>query len=513
MLTGITIYNLSVQIESTDRKITETLKRFIKRFYTIVEPPPKEGEPSPITVYAGYLKGMDTYFLTYEQFKHFRYYTTQLGIDLSEAKIVDARDYKSKDEDYIITEGWALRDKQPDIFDFIMERRKGSILIPVNMGVGKTFVSLYTMSKIGKRFGLLVLPKYIEKWIDDFKESHVSTDDEIRVIQGKDMLKDFIQRSKDNDLPWKYYVFSITTLRNFITAFEEDYETCILEYGGDPVSLFSDAGIHSLLIDETHEHFHSVFKILLYANIKLRIGMSATLIATSDKEMAAHNAIYPRDGVFYDKMIKKYIDFYPTIFNIDRNFLKKIRFKVRGGPMKGAYSQNEFENSIMKNKAMLNSYFRMVDEMVEDLYLEHYMEGDRVIIFVSRIKMATIFAKRFQEKYKDKVVKRYVEDDDYQDMLEGDIIVSTVLSLGTSITVPNLRVIVQTVNTRSAKSNLQTAGRLRYLPDRDVKFCWLFAGNIQKHIEYTEERIKIFESRTRKLIPLRSRSGFTPIGK
>ena len=92
-------------------------------------------------------------------------------------------------------------------------------------------------------------------------------------------------------------------------------------------------------------------------------------------------------------------------------------------------------------------------------------------------------------------------------MLTGDIIVTTPGSLGTGIDVPNLRVGIQTVNISATAMNLQNLGRLRKLPDRDVKFCYLYAENIPKQKEYHRRRVDMFTDRARNFVYRRSRVG------
>ena len=97
--------------------------------------------------------------------------------------------------------------------------------------------------------------------------------------------------------------------------------------------------------------------------------------------------------------------------------------------------------------------------------------------------------------YPDFKIRRYCEEDSYEDMLGGDIIVSTVLSAGTGLDIPHLRVCIQTVCISSQVSNIQSLGRLRKLSDRDVKFCYLYANNIGKHKDYHMKRVELFKPR------------------
>ena len=118
------------------------------------------------------------------------------------------------------------------------------------------------------------------------------------------------------------------------------------------------------------------------------------------------------------------------------------------------------------------------------------------MIFVSTVQLATLLTEELQKSYSSEyMVARYCEDDPYENLLESDIIVSTNLSAGTGVDIPNLRVAIQTVSISSQVMNLQSLGRLRKLPGKDVRFCYIYSGNIAKQVEYHKRRIELFKER------------------
>ena len=90
---------------------------------------------------------------------------------------------------------------------------------------------------------------------------------------------------------------------------------------------------------------------------------------------------------------------------------------------------------------------------------------------------------------------RYVEDDPYEHVIESDIRVSTLGSSGTAIDIPGLRCVILTISVRSIQSNEQVMGRLRKLPDRDVKFYAWNAANVPKQVEYQKQRIELLRDK------------------
>ena len=161
-----------------------------------------------------------------------------------------------------------------------------------------------------------------------------------------------------------------------------------------------------------------------------------------------------------------------------------------------AYSHIAFEQSILKRDFLTRGYMRIIKDVLQTYYIDKCEEGDKCLIFVSTVQLATLLTEELQKSYSSEyMVARYCEDDPYENLLESDIIVSTNLSAGTGVDIPNLRVAIQTVSISSQVMNLQSLGRLRKLPGKDVRFCYIYSGNIAKQVEYHKRRIELFKER------------------
>jgi superfamily II DNA or RNA helicase len=119
--------------------------------------------------------------------------------------------------------------------------------------------------------------------------------------------------------------------------------------------------------------------------------------------------------------------------------------------------------------------------------------------------MATYLTERYTQLYPDKVVNRYCEQDPFENLTEADIIVTTVISAGTAVDIPNLRVVVQTVCISSSVANIQTLGRLRKLVGKDTRFCYLYAENLNKQRQYHQRRLELYSARVANHKCLRAR--------
>ena len=364
-----------------------------------------------------------------------------------------------------------------------------------------TFTALYSIGQIKKRLGIVVLSQYTEKWVSDVLAIHEATTQDVILIEGSAAIRAIVQMAKDDKLPQNYIIFSNRTLQIFIKEYEKNPELCNDTYGCTPIELFSLLGIGIMLVDEFHQHFHSVFKILIYSNVWYQIGLSATLLSTDPVVQRMYKIVYPEGTVYEGGELDRYADVYPVGFNIDQNSFKYIKTKHYGS---NNYSHTAFENSISKRSDLLGSYAKLIKSVAEIFYTEPYKEKDKLLIFVATVDLATTLTSVFEKLYPDKKVKRYCEKDPYEHVIEGEIIVSTPISAGTALDIPNLRVVIQTVNISSPTSNVQNLGRLRKLNDRDVKFVYLYCNQISKHRQYHRERMELFANRVANISPRQS---------
>lgn len=506
MQTHIKLYNQSVSIETKDPNLITNINNFLGKYYTVTQKGFGKQEATE-RLFASKLKNNPIWYMHRNQFAHFIHHLNLIGVPLTSFNYSkeDLRNYTIVKEDYTVREKWKLRDDQVPVNEFLLKEPVGSKLIPLVTGSGKTLCSMYAMSVLKQRLGIIILPTFAEKWMSDIVEIHEAAPKDIMLIQGSKALASIVQLAKEDNLPCKYYIFSSRTMQDYITMYENEPEMCVEMYGCAPIELFPLLGIGTLLIDETHMAFHAVYKTIIHTNVKYQIGLSATLISDDSVIARTHKVVYPTSSTYGDNMLKKYMDVYAIAYSLSPNLMKNIKTTNYGSTY---YSHSAFELSILKHRHYIDSYYRLVKTTIDDYYIEEYKEKDKLVVFVSTIAMADAMVEKLKLDYPFKKVVRYCEDDSYDEMLTGDIIVSTIGSLGTGIDIPNLRVVVQTVSVASAVSNLQSAGRLRQLKDRDVKFCYLYCENIPKQKQYHLARVETFKNRAASYSYRRSRVNF-----
>jgi len=177
--------------------------------------------------------------------------------------------------------------------------------------------------------------------------------------------------------------------------------------------------------------------------------------------------------------------------------LAESRIKFINHSLK-TYSHVLFEQAILKNPTLRNGYINMICDIVLQRFVTLAEPGQKIIIYHSTVVFCTVLAKELQRRHPTLKVNRYVSEDDYSEMLEADIIVSTLKSLGTAMDVPGLRVVLMTDALNSRQANLQCAGRLRRLkqwPNVTPEFLYLVNVDIQRHRDYHVKKQDIFRGR------------------
>lgn len=378
-----------------------------------------------------------------------------------------------------------LRDYQTDYCNAIIENsEKGMFLIDLMTGYGKTISASFLVYHYKIRTALLILPKYIQKWVDDLKKYLLATDEEIFIVKGSESL---IALMEEEDITYKYIIFSMRTVSNYISD-------CLAGknemYPVQPEDLFSHLGIGILLNDETHQHFHAVSQAMLYFDAMMFIGLSATFDSNQKDLKQIYNRVLP-PGNRVSNLVKYDPYVYAKAVRYTLEFNRGIKYKRQQG-----YNHILYEQSILRNSVLLKDYLEMVAYYIEEGYLNRRKEGDKLLVFFASIDMCTYATRYFQDKFStipNLSINRYVEDDAYESVLNSDVSITTHLSAGTAFDIPNLITVIQTVSMRSLQANLQNFGRLRRLPDKETWYYWLYTKDIPNQKSMHQDRYETLE--------------------
>ena len=391
---------------------------------------------------------------------------------------------------------WKLRDYQEEIVDFITEDLvddNRSRLVSLATGLGKGISSLAAVNIYQTRTLITILPTYSEKWGIEICDVFGTKATDTMIVAGSDQLKSLIRMAKDNEITQKFIIISIKTLQNFYKAYELDPLSMEAEgYGCNPEELCGLLQIGTMVIDETHQHFHAVFKMLLYTHVPRLVALSATLMSDNPTIDKIQHLVFPKEIRFDKVKMDKYI----KVYAVGYNFADIKRYHIRTSEYgSNNYSHNAFEKSILRNPVLLANYLNFIGYLIKTFYIQHYTEGDKLAVFASSVAMCTKITEYIKKQYPTKDVRRYVEQDEYRNVIDAEIRVTTVLSAGTAVDIPNLRVVIMTNCILSTISNIQSLGRLRKLPDRDVKFVYSYSNQLHKQINTHRKRKDIFADR------------------
>ena len=383
---------------------------------------------------------------------------------------------KFKDFKFNIKDTYKLRDYQELYLDTIVnEKSPPFVLIDLKPGAGKTFISVNAVQKLGKKIAIVILPKYIEKWKEDIALYTDIKEDRIYVVSGSESIKNVL----DNDLDYDIYIISIRTFFNYINSYESEKNVV------SPTKVFEKMGVGILLSDESHQETSALTRIVMYSNVEKVIGLSATYIGTTPQDTRIQNTLFPPE-VRVSNLVKfdTYIDIVEVGYVI--NTKQHLRFQNKYG-----YSHIKYEQSISRFKGLKESYYNMIIYYLSEYFLRVRKKEDKCVIFFATIDMCTDMRKYLKSvSPRGLKINRYVGEDSYEDLMSGDIIITTLKSAGTAVDIPNLTLVINTVIVGSPKLNIQATGRLRKLNNKTAHYLYFYNRHIgaQKRLTFARDK-------------------------
>lgn len=158
------------------------------------------------------------------QYKDFLWYLGHIGISEDIIQVTEEPLYEAKDIVTTVNPKFEEREYQTNIRNFLTIEEiddNRSRLVALQTGMGKTFVSMAAASALNKRIMIVVLPKYVQKWISDTKEILQLESKEILSIQGGKDLKSLLWLSTEQDIGVKVIIVSLTTIQNYYNDFKD----------------------------------------------------------------------------------------------------------------------------------------------------------------------------------------------------------------------------------------------------------------------------------------------------
>lgn len=470
--------------------------KFAKLYFTKVNLPDKPGDPPSNTVFATALKNRSQFRFHVNSLSFFLKILETEGIHETDYDIKHLRIHPGDHVEWKIKPQWTLRDYQVPMVDYLKAKPPPRIkFIGLQTGKGKTFVALYAVAQLKTRLCIIVKPMYIKKWVEDIKKTFIIEDENILTVEGTPELIAYLklveQKKADQ---YHAVIISNKTYSNWLKNYEFfNGNPKDIGYPFDPDELYSKAGFGIKLVDEVHQDFHMNFRIDLYSHVERSISLSATLLNNDPFIERMYDTAYPIHQRCDVGSLDKYIDSTAICYQIQ----KHRRYKTSEFGRK-TYSHNAFEKSILKDKDFFKNYARLVEDLLDQYYLDkNYKPGQKAIVFASTVNMCSELTEYLSARFKDKTVKRYVSGDPYSNLLEPDIRVTTLGSGGTAHDISNLTTVILTIAVDSVQSNIQSLGRLRYIEGVQTKFVYMTCTDIPKHRTYYRSKQEMLKHRAK----------------
>lgn len=395
--------------------------------------------------------------------------------------------------EFRIREGWMPRDFQIPIIEYLSKPLPISRFLDLQTGRGKGFSAMSALSRIGQRVVVIVKPMYIEKWAKELMQILELVPEDIIVVQGSSQLMALMMLAKEGKVHAKVIIVSNKTYQNYIKLYEK-YRAEILDmgYACAPQDFFEllKAGVR--LIDEVHQDFHLNMKLDLYSHVPGSIALSATLLSNDAFMEKMYELVYPIKDRFAGLALNKYIDSYAVHYRFHNP--ASIRTAEYGGR---GYSHGAFEKSVMRNRITLNNYLSLIQHVMDVSFMKCERVPKKLLVFAASIALCTELRQHFERRYPELRVKRYVEDDPYENLFESDIVFTTLLSAGTAHDIPNLTTVILTQAVDSIQANVQSLGRLRELDDSPTQFWYFVCNDIPEHMKYHSRKMDMLAKRAK----------------
>lgn len=356
-----------------------------------------------------------------------------------------------------------------------------------------TIMTLFALSRIKQRVGIVIKPMYIDRWLDAIYGTDAALENvtykDVVIVKGSKGLRSIFNMAKDGELDYKFIIISNRTLAQYYQHYKEngvdDYYANV-----KPEEMWELLGVGVRLIDESHQEFFSCFQCDLHANVPKSIELSGTLNPDDEFLKRMYQIMYPIELRMSAGAYTRYINMVGLTYGL-REDPKPVSTRRRG---KQYYSQAAYEESIFKQKVRLKRLQTMIAELVEELFIVQRLPEHKLLIFFDTINLCTEVAENLQELYPDLKVSRYTQEEDSQILQTHDIIVATTMSASTAIDIPKLQTTISFVMRGSNQTLQQMVGRLRQLKSEEVKptYYYLYTRDIPTHNVYAKKLQEVF---------------------
>jgi hypothetical protein len=219
----------------------------------------------------------------------------------------------------------------------------------------------------------------------------------------------------------------------------------------------------------------------LYTHIPRAVTLSATLEDDDAFTENMYKVGYPIEERCKIVVRAKYIKSFALRYRIKEG--EDLATTERGSTM---YSHIAFEKNFYTKRYghLLVPYLELINERFKERFLNRYQPDQKCLIYAASIQMCTSIVEYLQAKHPELDVRRYVEKDSYDNLMDATVCVSTLGSAGTGHDIKGLITVLMTTSLRARKKNIQGPGRLREKEGVDMEFEYFTCMDVPKQVEY-----------------------------
>lgn len=342
---------------------------------------------------------------------------------------------------------------------------------------GKTYITIVALSLLEYR-GLIIVnsDELRSQWKEEIIKHTQLSANNVEVIQTSQAFEAYAK----GDLPSKERYIFVTTHRSIHNA--------VKTYGKEVLGrALENLDIGVKVIDEAHIEFRNTLTTDYYTDVWKTFYLTATF-ARSDTD---ENRIYQRAFNQVNKMSAINPERTPSVvvsmigYCSTPNYMEEqdICFGRRG------FSRHKYLARELKAGALEREVLSILELCLEKSKLE-----GKILILLSSIEAQEYMQSVIAEKYPIYKTCCHNSKTPIEDFREYGIICATSQKLGTGITIPKLRVIINTEPSPSAVGLIQTKGRLDvYEEGKDTYYFYVMNVAFKKIHQYFNQAIKIFQ--------------------
>lgn len=352
--------------------------------------------------------------------------------------------------------------------EYLWTEKHSQLVLSIPTRSGKTYCTITAGAILAKK--ILVIVKTVDlrsQWKDDILKYTQLTSDNIEIIDSSakmDRLANMPERKLANHC---IYLVNIQTMHSYIKRNGFQATNDVIRTLGIGIKVF----------DEAHKEFKNILLIDYALNVWKTFYITATFGRSDHAENSIFNRCFDQVAIMKKRDVTKrkhthYIAFAYHAY-VDEMAMSEI---FKGTTFnRFRYIENEIESGVIVS---------MVQQIIETFIVQKKLEG-KILILSSSKSSCDFFYELMIDILPMYSVCVHYEGNKKEDFREYGIICATPQMLGTGMTIPHLRIIINTEPTSSKVNVVQYFGRLaEYAPDLDTYYIELFNKAFSKMVKW-----------------------------